>query len=125
MRFQRLTDSVGINGSPAISPDPDWSSLIYFTKGTTAGDMGTLWEISALGGKPRPIASALGGGDISHDSECRRRTAWSPRGDQIAFLMSRETMIARRIAWAPDGQSLYAAVEESTADVISFEGLLY
>jgi Tol biopolymer transport system component len=107
--FQRLTDFVGINGSPAISPDgkmvafvaeshgrrhvwvrllaggtplkltradvdheaprwaPDSSSLIYYTKGATAGDMGTIWEISALGGIPRPIASALGGGDISHD----------------------------------------------------------
>jgi hypothetical protein len=36
----------------------------------------------------------------------------------------RPTMICRRLASAPDGQSLYAAVEEMDADVVSVEGLL-
>ena len=109
VEFQRLTDEVGLNESPAISPDgkmvafvamvngrqqvwirlltggaplqvtrdeldhqyprwsPDSSSLIYYTPPNTQGDEGALWEISALGGLPRPIIGALGGGDISHD----------------------------------------------------------
>src|SRR4029079_10080804 len=107
--FQRLTDEVGINESPAISPDgkmvafvaaadgrqhvwlrllnggaplqitrddadhlyprwaPDSSSLIYYTPPDNSGDEGALWEVSALGGLPRPIVGSMGGGDISHD----------------------------------------------------------
>ena len=109
VEFQRLTDEVGINQSPAISPDgkmvafvaavngrrqvwirlltggaplqvtrdevdhlyprwaPDSSALIYFTPPESSGGEGALWEVSALGGLPRPIIGALGGGDISHD----------------------------------------------------------
>jgi dipeptidyl aminopeptidase/acylaminoacyl peptidase len=36
----------------------------------------------------------------------------------------RAVLMSRRIAWAPDGQSLFAAVEESDADVVSLTGLL-
>jgi hypothetical protein len=43
---------------------------------------------------------------------------------QVTDFGGRATLISRRIAWAPDGQSLYAAVEEMDADVISTEGLL-
>jgi eukaryotic-like serine/threonine-protein kinase len=109
VEFQRLTDEVGINESPAISPDgkmvafvavvngrqqvwirlltggpplqitrddfdhlyprwaPDSSSLIYYTPPDDPGGEGALWEVSALGGLPRPIIGALSGGDISHD----------------------------------------------------------
>ena len=109
VEFQRLSDEVGINESPAISPDgkmvafvaavngkshvwirlltggaplqvtrddsdhqhprwaPDSSALIYYTPPESSGAEGALWEVSALGGLPRPITGALGGGDISHD----------------------------------------------------------
>jgi Tol biopolymer transport system component len=109
VQFQRLSDTIGLNESPAISPDgkmvafvsqtagrrhiwirmmaggaplqithddvdheqprwaPDASVLIYYTPPATPGEHGTLWEMSALGGPPRPIGPALGGGDISHD----------------------------------------------------------
>src|SRR4029453_10340622 len=46
---------------------PDSSALIYHTASDTPGEQGTLWEISALGGVPRPITGALGGGDVSPD----------------------------------------------------------
>ena len=46
---------------------PDSSSLIYFSGAAKEGDPGTLWEMSALGGTPRRIASSQGEGDISHD----------------------------------------------------------
>jgi Tol biopolymer transport system component len=109
VRFERLSDFVGMNESPVLSPDrkmvafvalsegrrqifvrllaggwplqltrddadherprwlPDSSALIYYTPSPTPGEQGTIWEISALGGSSRPIASALGAGDISHD----------------------------------------------------------
>ena len=41
---------------------PDSSALIYYTPPESSGDEGALWEVSALGGLPRPIIGALGGG---------------------------------------------------------------
>ena len=109
VRFQRITDLVGMEETPAMSPDgktvafvamsgahrqiwvrllsggtplqithddnehreprwaPDSSALLYYTPSAKAGEQGTIWEISALGGASRRIASALRGGDISHD----------------------------------------------------------
>jgi Tol biopolymer transport system component len=109
VQFKRITDFVGLEESPAISPDgktvavvsltegrrqiwvrllaggtplqitrddadheqprwaPDSSSIIYYSPSPVPGDQGTIWEIPALGGSPRRIASSLGGGDLSHD----------------------------------------------------------
>jgi hypothetical protein len=109
VQYSRITDAVGIEDSPAISPDekmvafvartsgrrqiwvrllaggaplqitnddadheeprwaPDASSLIYFVLSPVPGEPGIIWEIPALGGTPRRIASALGCGDMSHD----------------------------------------------------------
>lgn len=102
VQFQRITDSLGFEESPAISPDgktvafvarsgkrrqvwiklfaggtplqttrddadheqPRWTqdsgALIFYTPTSNPGGQGAIWEISALGGKPRRIASALG-----------------------------------------------------------------
>jgi Tol biopolymer transport system component len=120
VHFHRLTDHVGVNESPAISPDgrmvafvamaggrrqiwvqlvaggaplqitrddadhtgprwfPDSSALIYYTPGDRPEDEGTLWEVSALGGTARPVASAVGPGDVSH------------AGDRIAVFQHRD-----------------------------------
>ena len=109
VQLQRLTDFVGMEESPAVSPDgktvtfvaqvdgrsqiwirllaggtplqitkddadhaePRWSSdsssIIYYSPSPTPGEEGAIWEISALGGPPRRLASGLSGGDISHD----------------------------------------------------------
>ena len=109
VRFQRITDFVGMEESPAISPDgktvafvapsagrrqiwvrllaggvplqithddadheeprwtPDSSSLIYFLPAASESGQGTICEVSALGGAPRRVASALTAGDVSHD----------------------------------------------------------
>jgi Tol biopolymer transport system component len=124
VQLQRLTDLVGMEESPAISPDgktvafvaragskrqiwlrllaggaplqithddvdheqprwvPDSSALIYYVPSAIPGEHGTIWEISALGGEPRRVASALGGGDISHD------------GRRIALFRFEDTRIA-------------------------------
>src|SRR3954469_3775767 len=118
VRLERLTDSIGMAGTPASSPDgkmvayvaatggrrqiwirllaggqplqvtrddadheePRWlhdsSALVYYVPSSKPG-AGYLWSISALGGPPRRIAPALGGGDVSRDGRrvaCFQRT---------------------------------------------------
>jgi serine/threonine protein kinase len=146
VEFQRLTDEVGINESPAISPDgkmvafvatvegkqqvwvrlfsggsplqvtrddadhlyprwtPDSSSLIYYTPADRPSEEGVLWEISALGGLPRPIVGALGGGDISHDG---RRIALlrSDEGRVVLTTVARDGSDPRPVAHVPRGHS--------------------
>jgi serine/threonine protein kinase len=46
----------------------DSSTLIYYTPSGRPGE-GTICEISALGGPPRRVATAMAGGDISHDGQ--------------------------------------------------------
>jgi Tol biopolymer transport system component/predicted Ser/Thr protein kinase len=127
VQFQRITDFVGMEESPAISPDgktvafvawfgnrrqvwvrllagglplqitrddadhenprwsPDSSSLIYYSPSVKMGEQGTIWEISALGGSPRRIGSALGGGDVSHDG--RHIAAFQMRGGRTELIL--------------------------------------
>jgi Tol biopolymer transport system component len=67
---------------------PDSNTLIYFTPGATPLEEGTIFEIGALGGWPRPVTSALSGGDISHDGQ--RVALLRAVGDQLVLTtMSR------------------------------------
>ena len=36
----------------------------------------------------------------------------------------RQTLVARQVSWAPDGRRIYAAVAETTTDVVLLDGLL-
>jgi Tol biopolymer transport system component len=155
----RLTDFVGLEEFPAISPDgksvafsadqdgrrqvwvrllsggpplritsgagerlyPRWSrdsaSILYYSPSDTPGQPGTLWEISALGGTPRRIASSLAGGDISHDD---KQLAFFRFGNNQVELVaaSRDGSNARVLAqldaqfayanprWSPDDRSI-------------------
>jgi Tol biopolymer transport system component len=152
---QRLTDFVGIEESPAISPDgktvafvapaagkrqiwirllaggaplqitndggdhqqprwtPDSSTLIYYALPVTLGGDGTLWEISALGGSPRRLGSAVSGGDVSHDG--RRVAVFQIQKGSIQLsAISRDGSLSERLhelspdwgysnpRWSPD-----------------------
>jgi Tol biopolymer transport system component len=55
---------------------PDGTSIVYYSPPRETEPQGTLWEVAALGGSPRRVASAIGGADISHD------------GKRIAFFRS-------------------------------------
>ncbi len=108
---RRLTEFLGLENFPALSPDgrsvafiasvdgrrqlwvrlvaggpalqltrdaadhlyPRWSrdssSLIYFTPPIEGEEAGSIWEISALGGAPRRLASSLSGADLSPTDE--------------------------------------------------------
>ena len=140
--FKRLTDRLGLNESPAISPDgrmvafvapvagerhiwvrmltggaplritndagdheyPRWtadgSAIVYFASPTTAGESGTLMEVSALGGAPRPLASSLHGGDVSHDGR-RLATFQMLDGTPHLVTISRQDGTVDRVCAAP------------------------
>ena len=95
---------------------PDSNTLIYFTPAATESDVGTVWEIGALGGWPRRIATAIGAGDISHDGQ--RIAMLQSSEDQLALVVaardgSRENRVAflpsgsyANVRWAPDDRSI-------------------
>jgi len=142
--FQRLTDLVGVNESPALSPDgrmvafvapvdgrrqiwirmlsggaplrvthdeidhesPRWtadgSSIIYYVGSDATGELGMLWEVSALGGQPRPLVSSSGGCDCSRDG--RRLVTFQPSGDRVELVaMSRADGRIEHLAYGPRG----------------------
>ena len=51
---------------------PDGASLVYYSPPAEGERARTVWEVPALGGSPRRIASAIGGADISHDGTRHR-----------------------------------------------------
>ena len=42
----------------------------------------------------------------------------------VTNFADRQTLIARQVSWAPDGRRIYAAVAETTSDVVLLDGLL-
>ena len=146
--FQRITDTIGMEESPAISPDgktvafvaraggryqlwlrllaggvplqithedadheqprwaPDSSALIYFSSSARPDEQGTIWEISALGGSPRRIASASSGGDISHDG--RRIAAFQEQGGLTDLvILARDGSGVERIKRMPEASDCH------------------
>jgi Tol biopolymer transport system component len=83
---------------------PDASSLIYYAPSGTAGEQGTIWEIPALGGPPRRVASALGGGDFRHD------------GRQIALFRS-ENGRTELVTIARHGSGVQRVTEVASGDL--------
>ena len=95
---------------------PDSSTLIYYTPSGRPGE-GTIWEISALGGPPRRLASAMGGGDISYDGQ--RIALFQSSGESVELVAvarngSRRERVARLSPqyvytsprWSPDDRSI-------------------
>ena len=93
---------------------------------------GTPTTLARIAGTRIPIASILVHMDLSPDGSClvmpltdgTTTNLWAQptAGGAMRPLTDfgeRATVIGRRIAWAPDGQSVYAAIEELDADVIS------
>jgi serine/threonine protein kinase len=81
---------------------PDSSSLIYYRPPDFPGDEGALWEVSALGGLPRPIVGALGGGDISHDGQ-RIALLRAHQGQVVLMTVARDGSDAQHVALVPRG----------------------
>jgi Tol biopolymer transport system component len=160
VRFQAITDFVGMEEMPAVSPDgktvafvapgngrrqiwvrllaggsalpitrddvdhehprwlPDSSAILYFVRSTTEGESGTLWEVPALGGVPRPMGASLSGADVSHDG--LRLAAIQQGGERFALaILGRDGQMAApsvplRVPgvechtprWSPDDRSI-------------------
>jgi serine/threonine protein kinase len=86
--------------SPRWSPDS--SAILYSTPPRNEGEQGTIWEISALGGAPRRVASAIGGGDVSHDG--RSIAVFQACGDDVILAaLTRDGSRSRRVAVLPCG----------------------
>ena len=100
---------------------PRWSAdagtLLYYSPSAAPAEHGALWEIAALGGPPRRVAPALGGGDVSHDG--RRIALFQSSDDQIQLVTmardgSQRTCVARLSPdciyrtprWSPDDRML-------------------
>lgn len=172
VKFLRLTDFVGVEESPAFSPDgksvafvsdstgsrqiwirllaggpplqitggagdhlePRWSqdsaAVIYYTPPPQGGAQGTLWEVSALGGAPRRLASAMSGADVSHDG--KRLTFFRLNGKQMELVSadrdgSNPRVVMQAVAsfsyrqprWSPDDSTIaYLHSLENWADDI-------
>jgi serine/threonine protein kinase len=96
---------------------PDSGALIYYTPSARRDEPGTIWEVSALGGWPRRVVPALGGGDISHDG--RRIALFQPVDGGPALMTvardgSHSELVARLTPgdgymsprWSPDDRSI-------------------
>jgi len=173
INFRRLTDFVGLEESPAISPDgksvafvadkggsrqiwvrlisggpplqvtqdngehlyPRWSqdsgSLLYFSPPPHGQLQGTLWEVSALGGTPRRLASSISGCDTSHDGkrlaffrlqDSQVQLVVSDRyaQDQRVITQSQPTFESTNPRWSPDDRWIaYLHANNLWADDVS------
>ncbi len=88
--------------SPRWSPDS--SALVYFSPARPDEAQGALWQVSALGGAPHRIASALGGGDIGR------------RNDRLAYFRLADSRV-ELVTTARDGSDVRS--------VARFEPALY
>jgi eukaryotic-like serine/threonine-protein kinase len=170
VQFQRITDFIGIEESPAISPDgktiafvaqagawrqiwirllaggiplqvthddadheqprwaPDSSALIYYSPAASPGADGTIWEVSALGGAPRRITTAVTAGDINREGHI---AAFQAKGEDVELVdVARDGSSARSVArlkgnydrprWSPDARwiAFHRGLEDVFNDAI-------
>jgi Tol biopolymer transport system component/DNA-binding winged helix-turn-helix (wHTH) protein len=144
---KRLTDFVGLEEFPAISPDgktaaftadnvgyrqvwvrlitggtplqithdnvdhmyprwsPDSSTLVYYSPPTSGDEQGTLWQISALGGTPRPLARSVSSADISHDGKKLAFFRLSQKNTVQLVTVERLTSLVSLVAELPSSQA--------------------
>ena len=92
---------------------PDSNTLIYFTPGASLREEGTVFEVGALGGWPRPVTSSLGAADISHDG--RRLALLRPAGDSmILATVARDGSNLQPVATLP--APIYSSLHWSPDD---------
>jgi eukaryotic-like serine/threonine-protein kinase len=93
---------------------PDSASLVYYRPPADGEPQGSVWEMPALGGSARRVASSIGGADISHDGT--RIAFFRFEKDQIHLVVSsRDGTAARVIARLPLG-SYYLSPRWSPGD---------
>ena len=99
---------------------PDSSTLIYYTRPSTASDEGALWEVGALGGPPRRLVSAIGGGDISHDG--RWIAVFQSVGQHVELVVAARDGSGKKCVLSLPPEYLYLSPRWSPDDrFIAFE----
>jgi eukaryotic-like serine/threonine-protein kinase len=124
----QLTHGAGDHLEPRWSQDS--AAVIYYTPPPEGDAQGTLWEVSALGGAPHRLVSAMSGADVSHDG--KRLAFFRLNGRQIELVSSDRdgsnarvvtqavaTFSYRQPRWSPDDSTIaYVHSAENWADDI-------
>jgi len=124
----QLTHDVGDHLEPRWSQDS--AAILYYTPPPEGNTQGTLWELPALGGSPRRLASSMSGAEVSHDG--KRLTFFRLNGKQMELVVSdrdasnpKVVMQAavsfsyRQPRWSPDdGAIAYVHSRQNWADDI-------
>jgi len=99
---------------------PDSTNLIYYSGAEKEGEPGTLWEVAAIGGTPRPIAISLGEGDISHDG--LHIATFQRQGNQTVLAILKRDGTLERVKQVT-GDSIFSSPRWSPDDhSIAFDG---
>jgi Tol biopolymer transport system component/DNA-binding winged helix-turn-helix (wHTH) protein len=84
---------------------PDSSTLIYYSPPTPGEEQGTLWEISALGGTPRPLTRSVSSADISHDGKKLAFFRLGEKNTVQLVTVERLTSLVSLVAELPSSQA--------------------
>ena len=157
LTVRALTDAIGMEESPALSPDgktvafvarangsrqiwlrllaggaplqitrgaldhqeprwtPDSSSIVYFTPPSVLGESGAVWQVSAFGGEPRRLTTALSAADVSRDGRRLAAIRLAGQGSELVTMTQdgSQTLHVQELGgvgvygslrWSPDGQ---------------------
>src|SRR5690606_11673600 len=77
------------------------------TPGATPGEPGTIWEVPTLGGEPRRLTAALGGGDISPDGRLLAAFRFAGERIELATLTRDGSRTLRTQQLETGGKYLY------------------
>jgi Tol biopolymer transport system component len=131
----QITHDAGDHLEPRWSQDS--ASILYFTPPPEGNAQGTLWELSALGGSPRRLASSMSGAGVSDDG--KRLTFFRLNGKQMELVVTDRdasnpkvimqaavSFSFRQPRWSPDDSKIaYLHSRENWADdiyLVSSEG---
>ncbi len=111
----QLTHDAGDHLEPRWSQDS--AAILYYTPPPEGNTQGTLWELPALGGSARRLASSMSGADVSHDG--KRLTFFRLNGKQMELVVSERDASNPRVImqaavsfsfrqprWSPDDSTI-------------------
>jgi eukaryotic-like serine/threonine-protein kinase len=111
----QVTHDAGDHQEPRWSQDS--ATIIYYTPPLLGNDQGALWEVGALGGPARRLASSMSGADVSRDG--KHLTFFRLNGKEMELAITDRNGSNERVAmhaplsfsyrqprWSPDDRSI-------------------